>query len=238
MLQDVCAAAGRRAADGVVTTRVALLILLSLVASRAGATTIVYTDRDTFTAAAGETLNFTFDEPTPCVIMPLVPPGQFCLVDYGQVAVRYEAYLSPGQIAPDYLRFSGFNQIPTPVDQPFTAVGFDVVPLDGDARFRIGDATFATSSPAFFGIVSDVPLSSLWIDHFHCPARPTQACSFAVDNMAMGMPPHHVPETLPLWTVALPVWWWFRRAAGETGNPRPARRAAQRRRGATHADEA
>ena len=175
------------------------MALLALIAARAEATTIVYPDRDAFNAAAGNTTLLTFDEAPPC----FRPDGGLfiCRFDYGVIEVQYEPSSPP---APPYIRYSQIERpVFTQLQEPLTAIGFDVIPLDTAARFSLFGFAVSTTTPAFVGFVNDdgTPFTSFEINHFNCPEQFRAACSFTIDNMAV-QPVQPVPESDTFWLEA------------------------------------
>ena len=190
----------------------------ALTAQESEAITIVYTDREAFNAAAGVTTLLPFD-PVVCQPHPL---PLFCDVNYGLVRKRYELTVAPGTMAPPYVQISSAADANLPISftQPFTAVGFDVTPLQpGSIAFNLlldaqsfvaPGGHFLMSSPSFLGFVSTEPLvGPLFIDPNHCTGASLPSprpCQFAIDNMALSVP---VPEPSTIALTAPFVALWF-----------------------------
>jgi hypothetical protein len=188
-------------------------LLLTVAALEAQASTIVYTDRAAFNAAAGPTTLLTFD-PVVCAPLPNLP-SFYCRADYGLLTVVYDSVFTAGSMAPPHILYgAGPYQVGAQLTQPVVAIGFDINPLEPQIQLSFFSSpqgslgSFTFSAPSFVGFVStDAAFSGFSINNYHCTRPffgPNQPCSLTIDNMALQVPE---PGTLSLVFPGLILLW-------------------------------
>ena len=205
---------GARHATG--SAALVVLLLLTVAALSGEASTIVYTDRAAFSAAAGPTTLLTFD-PVLCGPLPDLP-SFYCRADYGLLTVLYDSVLPAGSQAPPHIAYGGTYQVNPRLTQPVRAIGFDITPSRPEIQFTVflssvdSQGPFTFSAPSFLGFVStDSAFSEFFLNNYYCTdpfLGSSQPCAFTIDNMALAVPEPGtfaflVPGLVLLWSTVL-----------------------------------
>jgi hypothetical protein len=173
-----------------------MCFLSALCTAQAMALPIIFTDRNAFNAAAGDTTLVTFDT------LPAVEPdnliGRMTIENVLSIAGDLGGFAfydsKPGTFCFCYPAFT----IGAATIDPVMAFGVDITPLRPNTAIMLGGLTFVLSEPQFLGFLYSDPSS---FDIGQTFSLANGYSTFTIDNVAVKS----VPEPSSLWLIAVSV---------------------------------
>jgi hypothetical protein len=163
---------------------------------------IIFSDRDAFNAAVGDTTLLTFDT-VPSETQNPLGGGFGRRVTFDDLLeFRSDSTFGHDSIPGVFCFCNSAFDAEALTLRPVMAFGLDLTPLIPDARVHVGDLSFTLTQPQFLGVLYSEP-TTFTMGNALTPliGGGLQWSTFTIDNVAMKS----VPEPSSLWLMALSV---------------------------------